>query len=44
METKNPTKKKSSKSCYDLRYFIKKFEAIPEKEIGYGEINNHCLL
>jgi hypothetical protein len=29
---------------YDRDYFIKKFEAIPEGEIGKASIKNHCAL
>lgn len=29
---------------YSIDYFIKKFEAIPEKAIGQHGIKNHCIL
>lgn len=29
---------------YDKEYFIKKFEAIPDNEIGQGSLMNHCAL
>jgi hypothetical protein len=29
---------------YDKEYFIKKFEAIPDNEIGALSIENHCAL
>lgn len=29
---------------YDVDYFIKKFEAIPESEIGSCNLQNHCAL
>lgn len=29
---------------YTKEYFIKKFEAIPDKEIGMGELLQHCAL
>ncbi len=29
---------------YDKEYFIKKFEAIPEEEIGKGSLCDHCAL
>lgn len=29
---------------YDVDYFIAKFEAIPEAEIGSGALFNHCAL
>jgi hypothetical protein len=29
---------------YTIDYFIKKFEAIPEEDMGAGSIYNHCAL
>lgn len=29
---------------FDKEYFIKKFEAIPDEEIGMGELDSHCAL
>lgn len=29
---------------YTIDYFIKKFEAIPENEIGRNSLSNHCAL
>jgi hypothetical protein len=29
---------------YSIDYFIQKFEAIPENQIGEGEIEKHCAL
>lgn len=29
---------------YDKEYFIKKFKAIPDNEIGKGGLANHCAL
>ncbi len=32
------------KTEFTKEYFIKKFKAIPSKEIGQTELNNHCAL
>lgn len=32
------------KVVYDKEYFIRKFEAIPDNEIGQGTLKNHCAL
>jgi len=29
---------------YTKEYFVKKFEAIPEEEIGRGDLDKHCAL
>jgi len=31
-------------TIYDKDYFIKKFEAIPDEDIGKGRLDKHCAL